>query len=714
MQFKLKKSYILCSLAMLATTSSAFATEQVTMDTVIVSANRIDQDILDASNSITVVDTKKEIEKGANTIPDMLRDVPSVRVQSDGTPGVKRVSVRGESSTRTVISIDGQRLDDQKTKSGAPFLINPYFIDSIEVVKGPSSVLYGSDAIGGLVSVKTKEASDKPFEAEVGSQFSSHANAVSNYVNATGTLDRFKYALGAFYTNQNDLYLSDHRRLDNTEFNAKGTNVKLEAKVTDNVSVGYANEYYDLDSKTATTVDGAYKDYRGEIPEWKRIKHSVFVEATDVNDILAKIKLSAYTQDNDKDFKSSISKRGPFIGTNNKQTVKGVNLQTDLDLTDSTSLILGYDGKFEEVSSDTAFAMPIGPNRTYAFTFSDHDFKQDTNALYALLNQEVTDTVTFNAGVRWNRVKSRVGQTSANPPSHAAMFKSHGTDQVHNKVVGSAGIVARITDDSALRFNWSQGYRVPNIQELFLTTSTGELQQGNPNLKPEKSNNFEIGYRYDNKKGFVTDVSVFYQKSDDYIDTIRVAAPSQGPSQGNRPTTYAMTDSSRAGGRPQGGQGGNAPKLFSFQNISEATSYGAELGFSYAINNFTPYVNLSFIEREYDMGNVKTKDTGIPKVQGTIGVRYDMSFGNYDVYIDPSMTFASKTKLEDINGLSHIGDYSYGGFATVNITSGVNFGADKQYQIYASVENILDKKYQTSELIEEPGLFFVLGGAAKF
>lgn len=713
MKFQLKKSYILCSLAMLATTSSAFATEKVTMDTVIVSANRIDQDILEASNSISVVDTQKEIEKGANTIPDMLRDVPSVRVQSDGTPGVKRVSVRGESSSRTVISIDGQRLDDQKTKSGAPFLINPYFIDSIEVVKGPSSVLYGSDAIGGLVSVKTKEASDKPFEAEVGSQFSSHANAVSNYVNATGTLDRFKYALGAFYTNQNDLYLSDHRKLENTGFNAKGTNVKLEAKVTDNVSVGYANEYYDLDSQTSTTVDGAYKEYRGEIPEWKRIKHSVFVEATDVSYFVSKVKLSAYTQDNDKDFNSSISKRGPFIGTKNDQTVKGLNFQTDLDLNDYTSLILGYDGKFEEVSSDTSFAMQLGPNKNYGFNFSDHDFKQDTNALYALLNTEVTDNLTFNAGVRWNRVKSRVGKTSASNPQYAAIFKANGADQTHNKVVGSAGFVGRINDDSSLRINWSQGYRAPNIQELFLTTSTGELQQGNPNLKPEKSNNFEIGYRYDNKKGFVTDVSIFYQKSDDYIDTIRVDKPSR-PTQNGGVQTYAMSDSARAGGRPQG-QGNHTPKLFSFQNISEATTYGAELGFSYAMNNnFTPYVNLSFIEREYDMGKEKTKDTGIPKIQGTIGVRYDMSFGNYDVYIDPSMTFASKTKLEDINGQSHIGSYSYGGFATINLTSGVNFGSDKQYQIYASVENILDKKYQTSELIEEPGLFFVLGGAAKF
>ena len=214
--------------------SADTASDLIRSETVVVTAARTQQQLLDTNASVSVVNANQTANLGRDNIPEMLRTAPGVRLVSDGTPGVKRVAIRGESATRTLILVDGQRIDDQKNKSGAPLLINPYFTDRIEVVKGPSSVLYGSDAMGGIVNVITKQAVEDPFAFEGGVGFNSSSNSFTEYANIMGTLeDRFHYAAGAFNTNSGDLYLSDHERLDNTSYNARGLNGDFSYDVLD-------------------------------------------------------------------------------------------------------------------------------------------------------------------------------------------------------------------------------------------------------------------------------------------------------------------------------------------------------------------------------------------------------------------------------------------------------------------------------------------------
>ena len=184
---KLNKSLLAAAVSVLFT-PVAFAAdnqtsglERIKSDTVVITASRTSQELLDTNSSISVVDTK-ELKNFANdSVPELLRSETGVRLTSDGTPGTKRVTIRGESALRTLLMVDGQRIDEQKTKSGAPMLINPYFIDRIEVVKGPASVLYGSDAMGGIVNVITKQASEDPFKFEGGANFLSSNNSFSEY-----------------------------------------------------------------------------------------------------------------------------------------------------------------------------------------------------------------------------------------------------------------------------------------------------------------------------------------------------------------------------------------------------------------------------------------------------------------------------------------------------------------------------------------------------
>ena len=320
--------------------SADTASDLIRSETVVVTAARTQQQLLDTNASVSVVNANQTANLGRDNIPEMLRTAPGVRLVSDGTPGVKRVAIRGESATRTLILVDGQRIDDQKNKSGAPLLINPYFTDRIEVVKGPSSVLYGSDAMGGIVNVITKQAVEDPFAFEGGVGFNSSSNSFTEYANIMGTLDRFHYAAGAFNTNSGDLYLSDHERLDNTSYNARGLNGDFSYDVLDNLTLGYVGEYFYSDAETSTTTDNAtYSVFRGEIPEWKRQKHKLYLKAYDLNDYLAAVDASFYFQSNDKEFNST-PQRGLAVGVINEQDTYGGNLQLEFSFGDTFYLVM--------------------------------------------------------------------------------------------------------------------------------------------------------------------------------------------------------------------------------------------------------------------------------------------------------------------------------------------------------------------------------------
>lgn len=138
---------------------SAYAMETLNAQDVVVTASRVEKALADVNMSVSVID-RETIERNAQakTIADLLEStVPGIRIQNDGGQGIDRVSIRGEDAFRTVVMVDGQRISEQKSMSGVPLLIDPSQVERIEVIRGPASVLYGSDAIGGAINIITKK-----------------------------------------------------------------------------------------------------------------------------------------------------------------------------------------------------------------------------------------------------------------------------------------------------------------------------------------------------------------------------------------------------------------------------------------------------------------------------------------------------------------------------------------------------------------------------
>ena len=377
------------AVALIAEALPVAADEIITTDTIVVSANRDKQNIIDANESISVVSQDEVLLQGADTVADALQDSPSVLLVNDGTPGLKRVSIRGESAYRTLVMVDGQRITDQKTKSGAPLLINPFFIDQIEVVKGPAAVLYGSDAMGGAVNVITKKPSEDKINTQLGLLYNGSDNAFSEYLNLSGTIEDFSYALGLVNTDAQDLYIADREKIDNTSYRNQGINAYLAWQATDDLKLEYKSEYFDVAAHTASSTDiPGYADFKAHIPKWRRVKHSLGFELTDINDYVASLKASVFMQQNDKDFNSSVTRRGPFVSVLNEEDSYGANLQAQFTLGKYFSLITGYDGERSELKSDSAVTginIQMHGGNFDRVDLHDRDFSQTTHGLYAFL-----------------------------------------------------------------------------------------------------------------------------------------------------------------------------------------------------------------------------------------------------------------------------------------------------------------------------------------
>ena len=173
------------------------AQETVELDEVKVTAGRVEQELMDVNMSDSVI-TQEEIRRSsARNVGELLEDIPGVRINNDGGQGMKRIKIRGEDAFRTLVMIDGQKVSEHKSMSGSPMLIDPSMIERIEVIKGPASVLYGSDAIGGAINIITKKGGTKPIEGEVSAGMNTSASGKNASGSIYGGIDGWKYRLSA-------------------------------------------------------------------------------------------------------------------------------------------------------------------------------------------------------------------------------------------------------------------------------------------------------------------------------------------------------------------------------------------------------------------------------------------------------------------------------------------------------------------------------------
>jgi len=231
--------------------SSALSNPEAETAEIVVSATRVETPINEIGSSVTVI-TGKEIERDQKrTLPDVLRTVPGLNIVQTGGPGGKTsVFMRGSNSNHTKVLIDGIDVNDPSQDGVFDFgHVLTSDIAQVEVLRGPQSSLYGSDAIGGVVNIVTKTGEGPPqFTGRLeGGSFETFNQSAS----VRGSLSRFRYSFNVAHFLADDTpvtpldLLPPGRKRINDSYENITVSTKLGADLTDIFGIDFAGRYTD-------------------------------------------------------------------------------------------------------------------------------------------------------------------------------------------------------------------------------------------------------------------------------------------------------------------------------------------------------------------------------------------------------------------------------------------------------------------------------------
>ena len=701
--------------ACFAAPSWADTTPVVQAQDVMVTASRSEKALADVNMAVSVI-TSEDIARAGSVkgLADLLEThVPGLRVRNDGSQGIDRITMRGEDAFRTLVMINGQRITEQKSMSGAPILIDPSQVERIEVIRGPASVLYGSDAIGGAVNIITKKGAEKFISGTISAGYDGSADANDVSGSIAGSANGWNWRIGAAAKDY-DLLETPIGKAPHTKFDSKSADAFVSYDIDADKTVGMTLSHYDLDFWSGDQTQSP-DDFWVHVPEWKRTRGALFGEFKNISDTLSRVRVDLSQERNAKTMDNHVVLRGVEVGpmdgaaidsfTDNTTDTTALSIQTDWNVADNHFVIAGYEmayDKLEAVSrSRLKHQMSMRPGMPpipidECAGDATYDGHQTRHAIFATVESTLTDDLIANYGVRYTWVKSQMDIDSKahmeyDGANHRPVYKEPEQKSPENskgRAVFNAGLTYKGLDNLALRANYSQGYRTPILQELFIDSNMGgRITEANPNLKPETSDNFEIGARYQNN-GLTVDGTIFYTEADNYITAVERGEP------GRIKTKY--------------------------ENIAHAKTLGLEVESSLKIGGFEPYATVTVMSREYENKGITSKKTGTPKVAARYGVRYAtralQADWNADLYA------ITQSKSQEWDFLHNQLQSSYAGFTTFNLAGGVVFGQDKNYRIDAGIYNIGDKLYrynggkmdQFDRTVYEPGRHAAVKFTATF
>lgn len=694
--------------AVSASTTTTTHTSASADDTVIVTANRSESSLWESPATIQVID-RQTLQNSTNvSIADDLKDIPGVEVTDNALAGRKQIRIRGEASSRVLILIDGQVVSYQRAGQnyGAGLLIDESALERIEVVKGPYSVLYGSQAIGGVVNFITKKGGDKPLAGSIKAVYNSATAGWEESAAAWGSIENFDYRINGSYSDQGDRDTPDGR-LSNTNFRNNGQGVWLGYNL-DRHKIGLSLDRYKLSTQTwFNDPEGQFDDFSVKIPKLEREKVGLFYDYAADGDYLKKIHIDAYNQTIERKFENRVKTTqvipNPAIKaltvnkqtyTNDKQYTQGVTFQGNISLPANNELVIGTQYQHDKVKQDTdgntRQTAATGNFDTQTRTLSHIEAEQSNTSLFAQNDWRFADNWTWTVGARQYWLSSKLNRNDTQTTqSSGTTWQSAGGNSVHDdELVTSTSLRYSGFKDLELRATYAQGYVFPTLTQLFMQTSAGgSVTYGNPDLKAEHSNNYELGARY--KGGmWLIDGAIYYSEAKDYIASLACA--------GN-PVCNGNSNSSRGG-------------YFYYDNIDRAKTWGMELSAEYNGWAVSPYLSGNIIRRQYEGDTMKTWDTGEPTLTGRVGLKHTLLLNAANVTSDVFIRAASSAK--DNTGSTEI---NYPGWATLNLAFNTEFGPQDQYQVNLALNNLTDKRYRTAhESIPEAGFNAAVGFAWNF
>ncbi|MCE3294981.1 MAG: TonB-dependent receptor [Crocinitomicaceae bacterium] len=490
-------------------------------------------------NNVNPVEVRKIDELKAipsTNLGELLATIPGVYQSSTG-PGISKPVIRGMQGMRVVTYLNGLRIENQQWGGDHGMGINDLGISSVEVIKGPASLQFGSDALGGVLYFQDDAyARQNTQEIELRSQFESNTLGHNNRLEYKIAKNRLRFNLSGLYANHADYRLPDGTFAGNSRFAEQDLKSALGFHFKNwvtHIRYTYVNNRTGIPGHSHDSIiDFADFRYKGQSREqtipaqlirnhYLSLESKYFFKRGEIN-LLAGETVNQLTELEDK-----LTIPAIHMGLQNSL----YQLRYIHNFTEKLSLISGFQGMYQRTrnySDATEFLVPNGntiDNGVYSIAYLS----------YKKWN--------FQAGLRFdNRLLESLENYKENPPIRKDF----------SQLSFSAGGV-RNSEKTTVRLNVSNGFRTPHFTELL---SNGEhhgtlrYEIGNRDLKSENAAQMDFSFEYHNEHLAFT-INPFYSLFQNYI--------------------YINPIDSVAEGLP----------VFQYEQMKQAQIAGVDLGFHY-------------------------------------------------------------------------------------------------------------------------------------
>lgn len=583
-----------------------------TGDNLTVYGVRLEQAATETGSSIHVISASDIDALGVDYVLDAIATAPGVTVNQNGSQGgAASIRIRGAASAQTLVIIDGVVVNDPSAPAGGfDFArIDPANVARIEILKGPQSTLWGTDAMGGVVNIITK----RPVDGTSGSAFAQGGSfgSLRGGASFSGSGERFDFRVAAVRSTTDGISKADkvHGNTEDDAYESTSVNAVAGVRLGSarvQATLLWTDAIAEFDSFSfgapGNVADG------DELSESEELTTNLSLSLPLLDGNFSNSFLIGYS---DIDRQSFSAGQPGFASDGNRMTLR---YQGTLSIGDANRVAFGAER--EEIEAG--------------------DLDASINGLFALYEIRPLESVTLTAGIR-----------------------NDDHEQYGNETTGRIAAAFNPHDQLTLHASWGEGFKAPT---LFQTTYfCCGASAANPDLQPETSTAYDVGFTV-RSPGGQNEIGLTYfdQKTRNLID-------------------FSFP-------------------IGAYENIASATSSGFELSGGVRLNDsYGISFNYSYIDAKDGDGAALIR---VPKRSGDLRVSL-----NPDGRLSSNISLHYNGEEQDPNG-------TVGSWTRVDVAG--RYALNESVELYARIENLLDRQYQQVIGYGTPGLSGYLGARFSF
>ena len=692
--------------------------EQVT-----ITATRAEVLTSDTAIPVSVLDREEIDRKAVNTIGDVFRTLPGTSTVNEGAFQV-RPRIRGLDSNRVLILVDGERLNNGRTSTGQSGietgLVETSQIETVEVVRGSGSVLYGTDALAGTINIITR---DTPPRREKGFRiggsldtfYSSNENGRRGNLAVNGSSKFFAFRVSQsmerfdnYFSGDvsdvdleplrdQDLWLTDDGEVLNSQSHGSNSQATLRFFLNDTNTLKFNYERRRAGNIGSAGLAGANTGIPGLVgvfnaffPFNNRDKFNVRYDVAALTENLQRVSAKAFYQTQHRNFTNilTVGAVPPFFPglyqfseTVTDTKTAGFDLQTDWAF--GRHNVIGGASWFRDDNTDRRLVIqsttPFSTNRSFRNSRSVPDASLSGLSFFAQDIYRMSDRLKLTGGIRFDRfstVSEPTTEFALDPRFTAAQIAQLGltglTDGLnisYASVTGDVGAVYALTRNVNLSARLGRSFRTPNISERFFTDpgSAEGFLVGNPSLDPETGYNFDTSVKVTTSRLRAT-ATYFNNYFRNFLATqitgVQLPQPPRPPVD-----------------------------VYQTRNVRRARIQGfeaeVEAPFKISLGYLTPYGNFSYLRGD-DVSRDEPLDF-ISPLRTNVGFRWQ-NFGK-SYYVDYNARFVGEQERLS-NAFLIANDGPEPGFVTHNLSGGYYFRRERfDFSVNLGISNLFDKFY---------------------